>query len=30
MKEGIELVYTDSYKRHCYPVLAGLMVDNEE
>ena len=29
-KAGIELVYTDGYKRRCYPVLAGLMVDYEE
>ena len=29
-KDGIELVCTDGYKRRCYPVLAGLMVDYEE
>ena len=26
-KDGIELVCADSYKRRCYPVLAGFMVD---
>ena len=29
-KDGIELVYVDSYKRRCYPVLAGFMVDYKE
>ena len=30
MKKGIELVYTNNYKRRCYLVLAGFMVDYEE
>ena len=29
-KKGIELVCADGYKRRCYPILAGLMVDYEE
>lgn len=29
-KDGIELVCTNDYKRRCYSVLAGLMVDYEE
>lgn len=29
-KEEIELIYTDGYKRRCYPVLAGLRVDYEK
>ena len=29
-KDGIELVYVDGYKRRCYPVLAGLMMDYKE
>ena len=29
-KEGIEIRYADGFKRRCYPVLAGLMVDYEE
>ncbi len=29
-KDGIELVCADGYKRRCYPVLAGLMVDYKE
>ena len=29
-KEGIEIRCTDGFKRRCYPVLAGLMVDYEE
>lgn len=24
---GIELMYTDNYKKHCYLILANLMVD---
>ena len=27
LKDDIELVYADSYKRHCYPILASFMVD---
>ncbi len=29
-KDGIEFVCANGYKRRCYPVLAGLMVDYEE
>ena len=29
-KDGIELVCADGYKRRCYSVLAGLMVDYEK
>ena len=29
-KEGIEIRCADGFKRRCYPVLAGLMVDYEE
>ena len=29
-KEGIEIWYANDFKRCCYPVLAGLMVDYEE
>ena len=30
LKNGIELVYIDGYKRRCYPVLASFIVDYEE
>lgn len=30
MKNGIKLVYADSYKKRCYPVLAGLIIDYKE
>ena len=26
-KKGIEIWYSDSFKQHCFPILAGLMVD---
>lgn len=26
-KNGIELIYVDDYKRCCYPILVGFMVD---
>ena len=29
-KEGIKIRCADGFKRHCYSVLAGLMVDYEE
>ena len=29
-KDDIELVFVDSYKRRCYLVLVGLMVDYKE
>ena len=29
-KDDIKLVYLDGYKRYCYLILAGLMVDYEE
>lgn len=29
-KNGMELVCANSYKKCCYPVLVGLMVDYEE
>ncbi len=29
-KDGIELVFVNGYKRRCYPILAGLIVDYEE
>ena len=29
-KDGIKLVCANGYKRHCYPVLAGLIVYYEE
>ena len=29
-KEGIEIWCTNGFKRRCYPVLAGLMVDYKE
>ena len=29
-KDGIKLVCADGYKRRCYPILAGLMVDYKE
>ena len=29
-KEGIEIRCADGFKRRCYPVLAGLMVDYKE
>ena len=30
MKDGIELVYADEYKKYCYLLLAGFMVDYEK
>ena len=29
-KDGIKLICADGYKRCCYPILVGLMVDYEE
>ena len=29
-KDGIKLVYTNDYKKRCYLVLVGLMVDYKE
>ena len=29
-KDGIKLMYADGYKRRCYLVLVGLMVDYKE
>ena len=29
-KDGIELVCADGYKKRCYPVLVGFIVDYEE
>ena len=29
-KEGIKLICADGYKKRCYPLLAGLMVDFKE
>ena len=29
-KEGIEIRCVDDFKRRCYPVLAGLMIDYKE
>lgn len=27
IKDRIELIYADGYKRYCYPILANLIVD---
>ena len=29
-KDGNKLICTNGYKKHCYPILAGLMVDYKE
>ncbi len=29
-KDGIKLVYADGYKRRCYLILAGLMIDYKQ
>lgn len=29
-EDGIELIFADSYKRRCYSVLVGLIVDYKE
>ena len=29
-KEGIKIRYADDFKRRCYPVFAGLIVDYKE
>lgn len=29
-QDGIKLVYADGYKRHCYLVLAGFLLDYKE
>lgn len=29
-KEDIKIRYTNSFKQHCYPILAGLIVDYKE
>ncbi len=28
--DGIEMICADGLKRHCYPILAGVMVDYKE
>ena len=30
IKEDIKLVCANSYKKHCYPILTGFMVDYKE
>ena len=30
LKDGIELIYVNDYKRHCYLILADFIVDYKE
>ena len=30
LKDGIELRYTKRYKKRCYPILIGFIVDYKE
>ena len=30
LKDGIELMYVNGYKKHCYLILTSLMMDYKE